>query len=239
MGLFLEILSGELKGTRTPAREGLVIGRKQGQLTIRDSKLSGKHAQIELRNENELWLTDLGSQNAIKLGENKVREVKLEAGLEFTLGRTPFLVISTDDLANEDSSASAVSVTTTRTYWDTLRDLAARAEASIPAENHRIAAFSPPLRLKFIRGVQTGTEWTVGYGPRSVGPVSVDLRLEDPSLPEECFRLEPKGEDIVFKDESGGVAKLNGKSVKSEVLKNGDVIEIKNAQIRVEWGDAD
>jgi hypothetical protein len=237
MSLYLEILDGELKGTRTPAREGLIIGRKQGLLTIRDSKLSGKHAQIETRAEGELWLVDLGSQNGIKVGETKVRELRLEPGVGFILGRTPFQVISSDEPRADDAPTSAISATATRTYWDTLRDLAERATVASKVVKTGITAFSPPIRLKIIRGAQAGTEWTLGYGPRSIGPNSVDLRLDDSSLPENCFCLEPHGSKVIFKDESGGVALLNGKQVEAEEIKNGDVIAIKNTQIQVEMDE--
>jgi hypothetical protein len=89
------------------------------------------------------------------------------------------------------------------------------------------------LKLKFIKGVQAGTEWTIGYGPRSVGTASVDLTLEDVALPGVCFRLEPQHRGVLFKNETAREVRLNGKWVVSELLRHGDVIEIVNTQIQV------
>ncbi len=240
MALFLEVLDGPQKGTRTKVFEGLLIGRREGDLTIRDSKLSGKHAKIELRPDGQLWLVDLGSANGIKsLDGVRVRELRLDIGSTFTLGRTSFRVFSPDSIEKDDAPTSAFEVTVTRTYWDNVRELANRAKSINRGSKRELAAFTPCLRLKITRGVQTGTEWVVGYGPRMVGTSSIDLHLEDPGLPPICFRLLPEDKGIRFKNESDKDVKLNGRWVENELLKNGDVIDIVNTRIQVVFDDGE
>lgn len=237
MSLFLEILDGDLKGTRTPARAGLVIGRHADGLTIRDSKLSGKHAELVERPDGGLWVVDLDSANGIKTTVGKVRELKLEPGLTFTLGRTPFLVISVEESSFEETPTAVMAQTVTRTFWDTVRDLAKRAEKGDRSSPVPIAPFSRAVRLKFVRGIQMGTVWTVGYGPREIGTDSIDLQLEDANLPGICFRLEPHEGGVYFKNESANQVRLNGKSTQGALLKAGDVIDIMHTQIQVEFDE--
>lgn len=239
MALFLEIISGNLSGTRTRLQNGLVIGRREGDLTIRDSKVSSKHAQVVEEPDGRFRLVDLGSANGIKLEDGRrVRELDLEEGLTFILGRTHFKVVSTDELIQSDEVATSIlAETVTRTYWDNVRELVENALKKAKAESSRreVVAFSPVVRLRFTQGIQMGTEWTVGYGPRMIGTGSIDLHLEDPSLPSVCFRLLPENDGTVirFKNETDKEVRLNGKWVETDILKDSDVIDIGTTQIRV------
>ena len=232
MTLFLEITDGEHKGTRTLVREGLSIGRREGSLTIRDSKLSNKHAYIQKRAGGAFWLVDMGSSNGIKLpGGGRIAELKMEEGLSFILGRTPFSVIGVDAIASVDQLEPALEQTMTRTWRETVLELANRTAEKYRYVKREVAPFVPMIRLKIIRGPQSGTEWLLGYGPRSIGSNTVELTLEDPSLPGLCFRILPHADGTVFKNESN--AKLNDNWIEKEFLHSGDIIEIGNTQIQV------
>lgn len=234
MALFLEITDGDMKGTRTAVRDGVVIGRKEGSLTIRDSKLSSKHVKIEERFDGSLWMVDLGSSNGIKTTAGKVRELQLSPNIEFVLGRTSFRVVTSDEAAqSDDVPTSALAATVTRTFWDSVRELAERGAKQAKDLNRPIQAIEPVVRLKFIRGLMTGTEWTIGYGPREVGSASLDLAINDPDLPETCFKLMPNDEGVLFKNEALGRVKVNGQAVDAVILKDGDVIEVSSSRIQV------
>lgn len=236
MELLLEVLDGELKGTRLPIRNGLTVGRKEGLLTIRDSKLSSKHAVVQQRPDGSLWMVDAGSSNGIKVAIGRVRELKLEPGVTFTLGRTSFIVAQ--GTAEEIEAIDLAPPTVTRTWKHLVADLAKRAQAEAKPVKSDLAVFNPALRLQFTRGIQYGTEWLVGYGPRAIGAASMDLALEDVGLPPVCFRVLPKERGVLFVNESvQGDAlvevKLNGRWIEREFLREGDVIEIGNTQIQV------
>lgn len=245
MALFLEIISGNQNGSRIRLHDGLVIGRREGDLTIQDSKLSSKHAQVVEEPDGRFRLRDLGSSNGIKTEDGtRVREIDLEVGLTFILGRTRFKVISTDEwVQSEDVATTILAETVTRTYWDNVREMVERALKKAKSEGaatrREVVAFTPLIRLQFTRGIQNGTEWTLGYGPRMIGTSSIDLHLEDPSLPPICFRLLPEndGSIIRFKNETDKEVRLNGAWVESEILKDGDVIDIGTTQIRVNFDE--
>jgi hypothetical protein len=240
MALFLEILDGEHQGTLAQVRDGLSIGRKRGSLTLRDSKLSSLHAAVQSRPDGSLWLVDQGSSNGIKVNGTRMAELELTQGLEFVLGRTTFKVVLRADLAadpTQEPPADPGERAVVREWWESIQELAERGIRLPPAKVREIAAFRPILKLRFIRGIQTGAEWTVGYGPRTVGTDSVDLTLEDVSLPGLCFSLIPQDKGVVLKNETDRSVKLNGRWVETEFLRSGDVIEIGSTQIQVVFDD--
>jgi pSer/pThr/pTyr-binding forkhead associated (FHA) protein len=250
MALYLEILSGDQMGVRVKIVNDLVIGRKEGLLTIRDSKLSSKHARVESKGDGIFWLVDLDSANGIKLQDSRVQRLKLEPGTRFTLGRTKFLVISYEepsarvkDQTEDFLGASANANTVTRTHWVQLRELSEQLASAAQARQSqlkvRITPFNPALRLEFIKGLQTGTLWTLGYGPRNVGSKSLDLPLEDVA-PDVSFQILPAlsaARGAILKCENKSDVSVNGKTVKSSELKNGDVIEVASTQIRVTFDE--
>lgn len=189
---------------------------------------------VDVRADGSLWLIDQESSNGIKLSSaERVREVNLLEGAEFVLGKTKFKVTS----AGVGGSEEAVEQTVTRTWRDSINDLTVRAIGEMRPKAIDIAAFHPPLHLKIIRGPQSGTDWTLGYGPRAVGSNVVDLKLDDQSLPGLCFRLIPRDGGILFKNETRDLAKLNGKFIIEAQISNGDVIDLRSTQIQVVFDD--
>ncbi len=248
MALFLEIISGEQSGSRIRLKNGLVIGRREGDLTIQDSKLSSRHAQVLEALDGRFRLVDLGSTNGIKTADGtRVRELELEEGLSFILGRTKFRIVTgSDEFTDFDEITVPMDVVdeeNTPSAWDLVQELVDKALRKIKSEGapgqREVTAFTPIIRLKFTRGIQMGAEWTVGYGPRMIGTSSIDLHLQDPSLPPLCFRLLPEngGRAVRFKNESEKEVRLNGIWVDSQILKDGDVIDIGTTQIRVTFDE--
>lgn len=237
MDLIFEIMEGELRGDRTPVREGLVIGRQGCDLNLRDSKVSGRHAKVERRADGQLWLVDLGSSNAIRTEGGKVREILLQAGLVFNIGRVQLRVAPAGAQFMDSTQPEILVETPTRTWWDSVNDLVSRAEQDAKVAKRDVAPFASLVKLKILRGLQAGTEWTLGYGPRDVGAASIDLPLHESGLPNQCFRLIPKGEDVVIKvfESAQGRVLVNGREVENALLESGDEIDIGETQIKISF----
>jgi hypothetical protein len=83
----LRFESGERRGevVAIPAG-GLSLGRRPGNgVQVVDSSVSGRHAEVELR-DGEAWLRDLGSTNGTRVAGERVSERRLAHGDEVLLG---------------------------------------------------------------------------------------------------------------------------------------------------------
>lgn len=222
MDLFIEITDGPLKGNRTQLRNGLTLGRRGCDVNIEDSKVSSKHAQVKIHADGSLWLIDAGSANGIRVEGQRVTELALTQGMSFRLGRTDFQVLG----ANE------------RGWRRQIVELSERMIREIPVGKRRegeLLPFHNVLKLQFKGGIQSGTDWILGYGPREVGSSSVDLPLFEPGLPAKCFKIVPKGIDAIIRlhEDAFGKILLNGKRVETAFLRPGDMIEIGNTRIEI------
>ena len=74
-----------LELTTYQLKKGQIIGRKNADVIIPDSKVSSKHAKVLLENE-KLYLVDLGSTNKILVNGEKHEKVMLENGLKLQIG---------------------------------------------------------------------------------------------------------------------------------------------------------
>lgn len=234
MNLFVEIQDGDLKGLRAPIREGLTFGRAGCDVNIQDPKVSSKHAQIEIRDDGLFWLVDLGSANGIRTEKLKLTELPLRPGIEFRLGRTNMIVQDAEALNLDFDPNGGVLVPT---WFDAIRDLAERGIKLPPLQPKEVLPFAKVVKLAITRGLQTGTEYYLGYGPREVGSVSMDLPLFEDGVPQKCFQVLPEQRDAVIavhKDALGKVL-LNGRFVETSSLKAGDMIDIGTTRIEVSF----
>lgn len=67
----------------------IVFGRGEVHIKVEDKASSREHAELSKLNEDYV-LTDLGSQNGIRLNSKKVRQMKLKDGDKFNIGTTIF-----------------------------------------------------------------------------------------------------------------------------------------------------
>lgn len=253
MKLVIEVIDGDSRGATARVRDKLLLGRRASGLSIQDSKVSGRHAEVQLRPDGDFWLVDLGSANGIRCDGKRVFELRLSAGLEFRLGRTTLRVIDQAALEGESTAPEIVAEIAAESapmgappppslpladWRNDVLALIERAEASgqLPPKR-QLKAFQTPLTLQFVRGLQTGTEWVIGYGPRVIGTESLDLTLTDSDLPAICFELAPDraGATLTVPEAAKQVFRLNGKVVDRAVVKDQDVIELGDTQIKVSF----
>lgn len=104
--------------------------------------------------------------------------------------------------------------------------------------NQDIRAFNPPLKLSCVRGKQYGKTWILGYGPRQIGPKSLDLVLNESTAPPICFQVVPTATGCEFKTHHPDIVRLNGQKLTKVTLHAGDVIEILNSQLVVDFENA-
>lgn len=261
--LFLRIVDGPQRGARIAVQEGLILGRKEGDLVISDPKLSIRHAQIEWKN-GEWALVDLGSSNKIKVDGTRYAEVVLYGGLTFVVGSTSIEVLersvikaavgpAMDPTTDPNEATRAISDTEAQmetpgaesngiTWKEILTGLVDRAKQAAPAaasdknrsEHETPHALPALIKMEFLSGPQHGTVWTIGYGPRSFGSRAFDLSLVD-AIADSSFRIDSKGSKVVFQATQGALVRFNGKKAPPHEIElhSGDRIEVGKTRIRL------
>lgn len=228
MVTFIEVMDGLNEGSRFKVENGLTLGRTKADIIIKDSKVSGTHAQFALDGKGQFVLVDLDSSNGIHISGRRVKKVALLPGVTFEIGRTQFRVVTVEEQQAGDFSRII-------TWRNILKDrLASVAE---PVENSppRLERLSPALKLTFTQGIQADQEIILGYGPRKAGSDSLDIELLDEEAPQEAFELCPGPGMVELKILAKGRVMLNNKTLASAMLKDGDVISFGSTLIRVTY----
>ncbi|MEJ5165599.1 MAG: FHA domain-containing protein [Thermoanaerobaculia bacterium] len=100
---YLLTLEGEEKGKiyeiKTPST---LIGRKYGNILVKDEMVSKKHAQIDILSEDIFYIKDLASTNGTYVNGKKISYYKLEEGDIIKIGNTLFKFLK--KLYDENSS---------------------------------------------------------------------------------------------------------------------------------------
>lgn len=75
-------------------RPKVTIGRVNADIVLTDTQCSRQHAVIEV-NDEEAWVTDLGSTNGTFVGDRRITRHPLENRTEFDVGATTLMFIRT------------------------------------------------------------------------------------------------------------------------------------------------
>lgn len=226
MVTFIEILEGNHQGSRFKVEQGLTLGRLKADILIKDPKVSGTHARVELDGKGQFVLIDLNSSNGLYLNSRRVKKVALIPGVTFEVGRTKFSVVQISD-------EQAASFSRVMTWRSILHEVLPSKEA----QNRQVTlqSFNPSLRLSFTQGIQADYEIVLGYGPRQAGSQSLDIELLDEEAPQDAFELVPTPAGTEIKIKAQGRVMLNNVSKSSEILKDGDLISFGATVIKVSY----
>ncbi len=99
----LAFLSGPQASTVHVLQQPLtVIGREEGDVITRDPETSRRHAQLEIRRDGTVWITDLESTNGTLVDGVRINNrVQLSSQQEFTCGNSTFMLLvrNTDEFS--------------------------------------------------------------------------------------------------------------------------------------------
>jgi pSer/pThr/pTyr-binding forkhead associated (FHA) protein len=172
-------------------------------------------------------LSDLNSSNGIHISGRRVKKVALLPGVIFEVGRTQFKVVTVEETEALDFSRFVT--------WRTIVSATLPSQEIPNLSQRECVPFSPALKLSFVQGIQSDEELVLGYGPRSAGSDSLDIELFDQDAPPQAFELLPGPGMVQIKISSMGRVLLNNKTVKAEMLKDGDLISFGNTLIKVSY----
>lgn len=230
MALYLVVKAGPSQGETYPLSDGLTLGRRGNGIRLDDAKVSSEHARIQLTPEGQFELVDQDSKNGIFQNGVRVTRIPLEPGCEFEIGRTLFAVfesVSSVDAGPKKSKKK-------KRWNEVLSSFLRKSLFNVENSPIKLEPMRPALVLDFLKGPQAETRWILGYGPRKVGRLSVDLPIFELEASDICFEIFPSSEGVQFKA-VGSEVRLNGKKVSSEVLKVGDRIQIFGTELEVDF----
>ena len=217
--MIIRFMTGPLKGQEFSVRKGLILSRnsrEEGDIALEDPKASNPHAEIVKKNRR-FYFKDRDSKNGTYI-EGEINDCfVLKPGLRFEIGKTVLEVFK--PLPKPKTWPEIVQEELTKLK---LKD-----------RPKKLEPFAPSLKLKFKSGAQKGDLWRLRYGPRRIGPNSLDLKVLEPQAPEICFSLSPQKNSALFKTLYPEKVLLNKKHISKKTLKSGDLISFGGSCIEV------
>jgi hypothetical protein len=179
-------------------------------------------------NNVQFILIDLESSNGILIDNRRVKKIAMMPGVVFRLGRTDFRVV-TVDVPQVQGFARV------RSWRENLVEKLPLDWIQNQLPEVPLRSFSPTLKLKFVRGVQTDESLLLGYGPRRAGANSLDIDLRDPDAPALAFEVIPDVGLAMIKNLCQNKLSLNNKPIENDVLQDGDLIRIGGTLIKINY----
>lgn len=225
----LHFIEGPRQGEDIIVKDDIIIGRSQGDITLRDNKVSNPHAKILIQ-KNSLEIEDLKSTNGTLVNGQKIEKVTIKIGDVITLGKTKLAIHS---VLQVPKLKEEIKKDSWQDEVDRALALALKLGESLAIpKKTQFGYFHPPVVLEFIEGIQAGQEMAFGFGPRLVGGHCSDSLLYDADAPPIAFELgclRDGGCEIRVRHE--GVL-INGNKIQKHRLTPGDQIAVGSTLIR-------
>lgn len=224
MDLYIKIISGTRTGDIFKLQPSITLGRSKADINLKDSKASSVHAKI-VDEKGELFYLDLNSTNGTLLSGAPTKKVKLVPGVIITIGATNLEIVSEFDIKKTQE--------VNLSEW---REALYNFTQKIKIDQAPIAvtAFERCVSVEIKSGIQAGTGWILGYGPRKLGPGSSDLCLLDDALDDYCLEISQSEEGHIIVEAIGEVPFLvDGKKRITEILKNRLKIQVGNTVLEL------
>ena len=216
MGKFiLKALSGPVEGRSFDVKQGLKIGRSEGDIILDDSSVSSLHAKIDIYPNGKMMILDQDSKNKILIDGREIIKSILERGTKFKIGKTEFEV--------------ALIMTAEEVVSNFMKKLSKKIQDNPLA----LRPFSKPLEVSFISGLQKGQSYYLSYGPRFFGSESVDFPLFEKTAPKKSFVITPEESGPYFITKEPELVCFNGEQIKKCKIKNGDKVLIGETQLQI------
>ncbi len=228
MDLFFDVIEGAAKGSRHKIKNGMSVGRLEGDLILNDSKVSSLHARVGKDDRGRFLLVDNNSSNGMFINGQRVGKATLLPGLTLQIGQTLLKVV--------EEGFGAFVLQPEKNWEEMLEEAFIKGETLVKQIDKGVSLFQPALKLTFIQGIQTDQIWELSYGPRHFGKASFEFPLFEPNCPDQCFVLAPLSpSEIEFQTRHPHKVLLNEQEKSSEKIKRGTLIRIGDTVIEIDF----
>ncbi len=247
----LTVVKGKHVGQKYPLiGDRVVLGRRNGDLTIPDPEVSSTHCEIA-KGKDTYFVRDLGSTNGTYVNGQLIREQKLRSGDEIGIGRTVLAFDLARPLAHpaEDGGAEGKGTGSEEGriplgLFDHVRGfsgLAALVEDELVGfedeEGTKLFEYAgvttrlPPrseVQLEVLGGPEKGRVITLTSGHVVIGRYGTDIIIKDPDVSRRHLVLQIFGRDQMFLRDLGSTngCYVNGTKVVFCKLQSGDTLVI-------------
>ncbi len=244
LGALLEFTDGEEKGRKVPlllART--VLGRKFGDVLVRDIKVSATHAALEYRGDR-FYIVDLDSANGTFVDTQKVKSTPMEPGQAARIGLTEFRLVFdlqravklTADRPPEisDSEGGLTELLSKEFFRPDVEGMpdatVGRLNVPVPTAMEFVALFGPIQGKRF------------SFDKKSVliGRVQADLNVPDADVSRKhaIVEVQDNGQIILRDLASRNGTFVNDARITNRVLSKGDRIRMGNTTLLFSGGGA-
>lgn len=225
MDLYIKITSGTRAGDVFKLQPSITLGRSKADINLKDSKASSVHARIVEEN-GALYYLDLNSTNGSLVAGVEVKKIKLIPGLVITIGATNLEVATQFEV--KKTSKSNLSE-----WREVLFNFLQ--EQKFDQSPIEPTPFSKCVTVQVKSGIQAGSGWILGYGPRMLGPMSSDLCLLDETLDDFCLKIHQVSDQIIVESTNEKPFIVDGHKKNTETLKNSLNLQVGNTLLEIKF----
>ncbi len=227
---YLYIIKGPLEGFRFKVKHGLTLGREESHVNLKDMSISKQHAILGKAPDGPYFIQDQNSGLGTYRNGVRVKQASINEGDKIRLGKTTLLV---KEMQPEVSEVPSTDNAPTDQWLDVIKEKYKILSMKGEDKPINLVPMFPIVKLTFIKGLQLGTEWIIGYGPRIIGRASLDLRVLEPEAFNHCFELIPTEDGPLYQTDHSKEVLLNGESIKNKILKDSDIISFLDTKIKI------
>lgn len=218
MDLYIKITSGTRTGDVFRIQPSITLGRSKADINLKDSKASSVHGRIVEEN-GALFYLDLNSTNGTTIAGVETKKIKLIPGLVLTIGSTNIEVATEFEVKKSPSKNLSE-------WREILFNFIQK--QNFDQATAEVLPFKECVVLKIKSGIQAGTSWILGYGPRQLGPKSSDLCLLDETLDDFCLKIHQVENEIVIESINQKLFIANDQKINTTTLKDRLNIQVGN-----------
>ncbi len=227
LGALIEFTGGDDKGRKVPlAFTRTVLGRKFGDILVRDIKVSSSHVALELQG-TAFRIVDLDSSNGTYLGKRKVKQAVLGEGDEVRIGLTSF------QLQFDPEEAKRLLADRPQEIYSTGGGLAGLLDRELMqkvsgASSKETKEDQTEMGFEILFGPLRGKAFQFSQSRISIGRIQCDLSLKDPDASRKHALIEKlENGQIILRDlASRNGTFVNDQRITNRVLQKGDRIRM-------------
>jgi hypothetical protein len=223
MDIYLKVLQGPRQGDLFKVQKGATIGRSRADINLKDPKASSIHATIEV-DMGIFYFVDNGSSNGTLVGGLREDRIELKPGTQLVIGSTILEVQNEFQAKSKDSTTSLWR----EDLYSTLQNIVA------PQNPQPIHRFESLLKIYVRQGIQEGSSWTIGYGPRKFGANCLGGTLLEPGAPDTCFEIFKKDNIPFIETSHKELVLINNQKKDSEKIYDGLEVRILNTLLEIQ-----